>query len=240
MSKDLHWPLQALGQVLPRHLFRRKTPEGSSWWKIYQTYSHLSRHETASEERSPTLWHSRPVNGPQASPWFSLLPKQSSEVVKMKTGKDQIGLPRKMKAFPCAASFLWTFSKEVAVQRSGICLWIADCWTGTHSLTHSARRFNPVALTIQVKGLNRVLGKAAERALATQSTFHKPTDAVVKAIAQSSNGDLRSAINTLQFLASRTSSTTIMYDDVQVPSKGKKRKRAVGKATLGQAQEDAL
>ncbi|XP_059140246.1 cell cycle checkpoint protein RAD17-like [Physella acuta] len=54
--------------------------------------------------------------------------------------------------------------------------------------------FNPVAPTMLVKVLNRVISREAG-----QLKFAPPSISVIETIAMSSNGDIRSALNTLQF-----------------------------------------
>lgn len=89
-------------------------------------------------------------------------------------------------------------------------------------------RFNPVALTIQTKGLSRILEKAVEEAnrKESKSLKQRPSGNVIKMIAQASNGDLRCSINMLQFLAQQTSNsqTSVPYED-SVKGRGTKRKR---------------
>lgn len=89
--------------------------------------------------------------------------------------------------------------------------------------SHLCRRFNPVAPTIMQKGLSRVFDKAREGPhKKRKSPIQRPSADVLKLIAQASNGDIRSAVNMLQFLSQRSDSS--VGSDASAAGK-KKRKR---------------
>jgi cell cycle checkpoint protein len=81
-------------------------------------------------------------------------------------------------------------------------------------------KFNPVADTILKKGLDLMLDKAlsAKKAL-------RPSASAVAAVVRSANGDIRSAVNNLQFLVREGKHAGLKIME-QAPAKGKKRARS--------------
>ncbi|GAA5938024.1 Rad24p [Sporobolomyces koalae] len=73
---------------------------------------------------------------------------------------------------------------------------------GVQVLQHPACReisFNPIAVTIMKKALNRILDQVYDSSIATGS---RPSASTLDLLIQHSNGDIRSALMSLQFLAS--------------------------------------
>ncbi|KAK6903145.1 hypothetical protein I203_108408 [Kwoniella mangroviensis CBS 8507] len=92
--------------------------------------------------------------------------------------------------------------------------------------------FLPLAPTFLNKALVRVLQTAIPRAV------DRPSHATVQLIALSSNGDLRSAINSLQLICSgkkdsKTKKRKSRVDDAEVEEDGGPRKRGSGKGSRG-------
>jgi len=86
---------------------------------------------------------------------------------------------------------------------------------GLKILQHPACReiqFNPIAVTIMKKPLNRILDRLIERHLINK----KPTTGMLDSIIKNSNGDIRSSLMTLQFISTQQDSSS------SKGSKGKK------------------
>jgi len=66
----------------------------------------------------------------------------------------------------------------------------------------SLNSFNPVALTLMVKALNRVISQQT-RLNSRERPFFTPGKELIDALAESAGGDVRSAVNSLQFACSK-------------------------------------
>ena len=78
-------------------------------------------------------------------------------------------------------------------------------------------RFNPIAPTMMVKALNRIA--SLEYKTKHSGTFHPPSKDLIALLTESSEKDIRSAVNALQFACVKGSTKSL-----QKSSKGKKRK----------------
>lgn len=88
------------------------------------------------------------------------------------------------------------------------------------------------------KGLSRVFDKAWEEPRQNgKGTLKKPSADVLKLVAQASNGDIRSAVNMLQFLSQRSASS--VGSDVAAAGKNK-RKRGKAEDASGPPLNPAL
>lgn len=88
--------------------------------------------------------------------------------------------------------------------------------------------FNPIAPTIMKKALNRILDEVHSSS-SSSITGTRPSPSTLDVIIQNSNGDIRSALMSLQFLATQGGSVT--STDIGGKVKGKK------KAKGGDAKE---
>ncbi|KAK3091878.1 hypothetical protein FSP39_023378 [Pinctada imbricata] len=88
-----------------------------------------------------------------------------------------------------------------------------------HQINITNISFNPVASTSMNKVLNKVV--ATELALKT-SNFHPPSKSVVESISMSSAGDIRAAINALQFACLKDSSDLVIKPKSKVKAKRQK------------------
>lgn len=88
--------------------------------------------------------------------------------------------------------------------------------------------FNPIAQTSLVKALNRIISTEAQ--LQNKTTFEIPVKDTVQLLAQNSGGDIRTAINGLQFSSSKDKSRTtqkgsnVTKKDDRKPNKSKLKK----------------
>ncbi|GAA6019350.1 hypothetical protein JCM11491_000903 [Sporobolomyces phaffii] len=87
---------------------------------------------------------------------------------------------------------------------------------GVQVLQHPACReisFNPIAQTIMKKALNRILDQvhdsSSSSTLTTLDHKSRPSGPTLDLIIQHSNGDLRSAVMSLQFLSTRASNSSV-------------------------------
>lgn len=63
--------------------------------------------------------------------------------------------------------------------------------------SHKLHRFNPIASSLLTKALSRIL--SVEAASEGNRGFQQPTKEVLQTLVETSGGDVRSAINALQF-----------------------------------------
>lgn len=94
---------------------------------------------------------------------------------------------------------------------------------------HFLLRFNPVAVTIMKKALIKVLDKIYSSSSATSILpfSSRPSDKTLEIIIAHSNGDIRSALMSLEFLSSNPagrSGVTTLAAGESGTKKGKKRK----------------
>lgn len=102
--------------------------------------------------------------------------------------------------------------------------------------TSSLRRFNPVAQTLMKKALNAILDREY-----ADMPAKRPSARAVQLVIEASDGDIRSALNTLQFIVGEGSSgsTPNLLEVVEVgKTKGKKRK-SNGKVKEDEGDESA-
>lgn len=107
----------------------------------------------------------------------------------------------------------------------------------------ATNRFNSIAVTIMKKALSRTLDRIYI-ASSTTSPYHpmkRPSIKTLELIIAHSNGDIRSALMSLQFLAShpdqRSGASTIGAGVIEKKGKGKKRKKGGSDEEDGE-QED--
>lgn len=99
--------------------------------------------------------------------------------------------------------------------------------------------FNPIAVTIMKKALIKVLDKIYSSSSATSILpfSSRPSDKTLEIIIAHSNGDIRSALMSLEFLSSNPSGVTKLAAGDSGVKKGKKRK-SDGKEVKGASEEE--
>lgn len=93
---------------------------------------------------------------------------------------------------------------------------------------HAYCRFNPIAPTLMKKALNAILDREY-----AESSSKRPSQRAVQLVIEASDGDIRSALNTLQFIVGDAAPISEVALD-NVKKKGKKRK------SNGKAKDDDL
>ncbi|KAK8785968.1 hypothetical protein V5799_007667 [Amblyomma americanum] len=80
--------------------------------------------------------------------------------------------------------------------------------------------FNPIATTFVAKALCALLDRAAQ----SQTITHEPTPDDIDSIVAASNGDIRSAINALEFFCSPSQTSPLQHGSGAVPPRNDERK----------------
>lgn len=93
-------------------------------------------------------------------------------------------------------------------------------------------RFNPIAPTLMKKALNAILDREYE-----SSSSKRPSQRAVQLVIEASDGDIRSALNTLQFIVGDVAPISEFALE-NAKKKGKKRKSS-GKAKDDEGDESA-